>query len=371
MARPSPPDLVPCCTRSRKPTYASSHHPPPPLVYPRLLRGDGHHIFSPCTRCPAGRSIRTRRRRRWCGRWKALFGLNRPVHEQYFIWLKNAVPARFWALAQAARQAGGGFLVARPGRVGTTGLLCAALCPGHRAAGRHHRRPASRTLAGPLGDVCGHSGRIGAAYRDGAAAGLALCLDSWIGCRWRSGPPLADGICPMLSHLILPAITLGAGLSAIIARLTRASLLQVLGEDYIRTAMPRGWRGAPSPCAMPCATALIPARHLPGAVGRCRGDRLAGGGADLCHPRHGALFCQQHHQPRLSDGDGRRRDLRLYHRRRQPCSSISLYLFIDPRMRPCCNSTAQAAVARLTPRGAVHVRFGRIAAPAVRRTQSS
>jgi ABC-type dipeptide/oligopeptide/nickel transport system permease component len=51
---------------------------------------------------------------------------------------------------------------------------------------------------------------------------------------------LEDGIIPYASHLILPAITLGAGLSAIVARLTRASLLQVLGEDYIRTAHAKG-----------------------------------------------------------------------------------------------------------------------------------
>ena len=39
---------------------------------------------------------------------------------------------------------------------------------------------------------------------------------------------------------ILPALTLGFGSAAIIARLTRASLLQVLNEDYIRTARAKG-----------------------------------------------------------------------------------------------------------------------------------
>ena len=38
----------------------------------------------------------------------------------------------------------------------------------------------------------------------------------------------------------MPAIALGTGSSAIIARLTRASLLQVLHEDYIRTARAKG-----------------------------------------------------------------------------------------------------------------------------------
>ncbi len=43
-------------------------------------------------------------------------------------------------------------------------------------------------------------------------------------------------------HAILPTVTLGTGLSAGIARLTRASLLQVIREDYIRTARAKGLR---------------------------------------------------------------------------------------------------------------------------------
>lgn len=45
-----------------------------------------------------------------------------------------------------------------------------------------------------------------------------------------------------LVALILPTIALGTGMSAGIARLTRASLLQVLNEDYIRTARAKGLR---------------------------------------------------------------------------------------------------------------------------------
>ena len=39
---------------------------------------------------------------------------------------------------------------------------------------------------------------------------------------------------------ILPAVTLGLGLSAILTRMTRTSMLEVLGEDYIRTARAKG-----------------------------------------------------------------------------------------------------------------------------------
>lgn len=41
-------------------------------------------------------------------------------------------------------------------------------------------------------------------------------------------------------HAVLPSVALGTGLSASIARLTRASLLQVVREDYIRTARAKG-----------------------------------------------------------------------------------------------------------------------------------
>jgi ABC-type dipeptide/oligopeptide/nickel transport system permease component len=42
------------------------------------------------------------------------------------------------------------------------------------------------------------------------------------------------------AHLILPTITLAAGSAAQIARLTRASLLEVLQQDYVRTARSKG-----------------------------------------------------------------------------------------------------------------------------------
>ena len=45
-----------------------------------------------------------------------------------------------------------------------------------------------------------------------------------------------------LRHMILPAIALGTIPMAIIARMTRSSLLDVLGQDYIRTARAKGLR---------------------------------------------------------------------------------------------------------------------------------
>src|SRR5690606_20691548 len=43
-----------------------------------------------------------------------------------------------------------------------------------------------------------------------------------------------------LRHLLLPAIVLGTGLSAVVMRQTRSSMLQTMSEDFIRTARAKG-----------------------------------------------------------------------------------------------------------------------------------
>ncbi|WP_158059287.1 nickel ABC transporter permease [Halorussus halophilus] len=45
-----------------------------------------------------------------------------------------------------------------------------------------------------------------------------------------------------IEHLVLPALTLGSGMAAIITRLVRSSMLEVLDEEYIRTARSKGLR---------------------------------------------------------------------------------------------------------------------------------
>ncbi len=51
---------------------------------------------------------------------------------------------------------------------------------------------------------------------------------------------IAEGFGPFLRHLILPSFTLSVIYIALIARVTRASVLEALGEDYIRTARAKG-----------------------------------------------------------------------------------------------------------------------------------
>ena len=52
--------------------------------------------------------------------------------------------------------------------------------------------------------------------------------------------PLSQGVIPWMGHMILPWITLAAVQAAVYTRLSRGSLLDTLGEDYIRTARAKG-----------------------------------------------------------------------------------------------------------------------------------
>ena len=52
--------------------------------------------------------------------------------------------------------------------------------------------------------------------------------------------PISDGIFPWLRSMTLPATTVGIVVAALIARMTRSAMLEVLREDYIRTARAKG-----------------------------------------------------------------------------------------------------------------------------------
>lgn len=56
--------------------------------------------------------------------------------------------------------------------------------------------------------------------------------------------PFVDDPVDNLKRMIMPAITLGTALSAIVMRMTRSSLLEVLDQDYVRTARAKGLREA-------------------------------------------------------------------------------------------------------------------------------
>ncbi len=76
---------------------------------------------------------------------------------------------------------------------------------------------------------------------------LGLRLDWFPIAFWGAEPPYILGFLPRPTadfwrHAVLPVLALGLGLSAGIARLLRASMLEVLSEDYTRTARAKGVR---------------------------------------------------------------------------------------------------------------------------------
>jgi peptide/nickel transport system permease protein len=103
---------------------------------------------------------------------------------------------------------------------------------------------------------------VAAAWRQGRAADHALTVFTTLGfsvpvfvagyglayvfaslLRWlpvQGFTPLSEGMAPFLRGLILPAVTLSLVYAAVIARVTRSSMLDVLSQDYIRTATAKG-----------------------------------------------------------------------------------------------------------------------------------
>jgi peptide/nickel transport system permease protein len=68
----------------------------------------------------------------------------------------------------------------------------------------------------------------------------------------------ASDIGDALRHLVLPALTLGAFSTALISRLVRSALLEVLGQDYVRTARAKGLAAVPVIGRHALPNALIP-----------------------------------------------------------------------------------------------------------------
>ena len=73
----------------------------------------------------------------------------------------------------------------------------------------------------------------------------------------------SDGFVPFLEHMVLPSLTLGMVYMALIARITRASVLEVLSQDYIRTAHAKGlghgrvlWHHALKNASVPIVTII-------------------------------------------------------------------------------------------------------------------
>jgi len=80
---------------------------------------------------------------------------------------------------------------------------------------------------------------IGLSFPNFALGPILILLFS-IRLGWLPVAGAGDGVGDFLLHLVLPAVTLGLGLAAILTRMVRTAMLEELGQDYIRTAWAKG-----------------------------------------------------------------------------------------------------------------------------------
>ena len=259
---------------------------------------------------------------------EATFGLNRPIYVQYAIWLGNVAQLKFGPSLVSRGKTVESFLLpglAVSAQLGVMALLFAlatGMPAGIIAALRRGKWQDRAAMGASILGVSVPAIVLGPVLY--WLFGLHL---GWLPvAKWVS---LDQGFWPYISHAILPAVTLGAGLAAIVARLTRASLLQVLHEDYIRTAHAKGLTRQSVIIRHALRNALIPVVTILGPLSAVA-DRFAHCRADFCHPRHGPLFRLQHQQPRLPHGDGGRGYLLVNHRVLQPDRRYSLCLHRPP-----------------------------------------
>jgi len=164
--------------------------------------------------------------------------LDQPIVIQYVTWIGHIFAGDFGRSVQGGRPV----LPLLLGALGPTALLAAAALA------------ISLAIAIPAGIVAATRRNTSADY---AASFLALCGLSmpsfWLGVLlilafsiyWPILP--ASGYVSLtadplehLRHLVLPALTLGAALAAATMRMTRATMLEVLRSDYVRTARAKG-----------------------------------------------------------------------------------------------------------------------------------
>jgi peptide/nickel transport system permease protein len=171
---------------------------------------------------------------------RAELGLDRPLPERYLVWLNNLLHGDLGrsyslnrpVLDEVAERLGPTLLLA-----GTALLLCnlMGLAAGVVAAVRQYGWQDRVLTVLVLVGISTPSFWLGLV--------LALVFSVWLHWFPASGmrAPYGDsGAMDVLRHLVLPAVTLAVVAAGVIARLTRAGMLEVLRQDFIRTARAKG-----------------------------------------------------------------------------------------------------------------------------------
>lgn len=165
-------------------------------------------------------------------------GLDRPAVERYWDWVSGLLVGDL-GLSYAYSTPVGELVLERLSLTVPLAVLAMALTTllalsaGIYAAARHNK----------LGDV-GVMGltQIGIAIPNFWCAILLILLFS-VHLKWFSAggfPGWDEGLLPSLKALLLPALSLAVVQSAILARITRSAVLEVLREDFVRTARAKG-----------------------------------------------------------------------------------------------------------------------------------
>lgn len=158
------------------------------------------------------------------------YGLNQPLPVQFLAYLRHAVAGDLGISIQS-RQPVATLLAQRfpfTLKLAFLAILVSAILGVIAGVVAATRRNSTLDLAALLGSLVGISLPI-------FWLGLLAILIFSVKLRW-----LPAGGTGTLAHLILPALVLGAASSAVIARTTRASMLEVLRQDYVRTARAKG-----------------------------------------------------------------------------------------------------------------------------------
>jgi peptide/nickel transport system permease protein len=99
--------------------------------------------------------------------------------------------------------------------------------------------------------------------------GLNLILIFAVKLKWlpvAGYAPLGDGLWESVRYIILPAVTLGVAQAALLARMTRSMMLEVLNSDYVRTARAKGVREFRVVMAHAFRNALLPIINVIGLI---------------------------------------------------------------------------------------------------------
>ena len=173
-------------------------------------------------------------------RLREAMGLNRPIPVQYVEWLTRALRGDLGVSIQYDVPVGRLIVSRLPVTLPLTALaacfMIAAALPLGLYAATHHRRTGDYLAMG--------ISQLGIAVPS-FWLGLLLILFFSVRLGWvRAGgfEGWSAGLWPGLRSLLLPAFTLGFFQAAVLVRATRSAVLDVLREDYVRTARAKGVR---------------------------------------------------------------------------------------------------------------------------------